>query len=439
MIMLQAGFSRVDVTPHLGFRIDGNFDSRYAVGYLDPIELNAIALSDGECRVVMIAADLLGVDMKDVKVIKSLITERTGLDEEHIVISALHQHTSIMMYHQTEKRHPDSYVDYLYRKFADVAVMALNDLADAELYTGERETKERIAFVRRYFLNDGSVTTNPKPFEIDRVTGRCDESDNVVHLIRFKREGKRDIALINFSTHPAGTGGLYYSADYPGIARSLIEKRNPDTHCLFFTGAEGDSNRIDYLTPEDKRYPEGKGYGHTKYMGRLIADAVCEMWDDLTPHKDGKIFAAMTVIYNRSNTEGEEKYEECKKFYEDYFAGKIDYPVKGEWIAFARRVIHIREEMTIYRPLPITAVGISDVVIVGFAGEPFTDYEREVRRIADGRFALTFCLTNGYQGYLPTSKAFEVGGYEAANSHFTSTLEVDAINAAQKLLEDNFK
>ena len=436
--MLKAGFSRVDVTPHIGFLLDGNFQKRVSEGCLDPIELNAIALSDGECRIVMIAADFLGFDMKDVAVIKSLITERTGIDAEHIVISALHQHTSLMIYHQTERRHPESYINFLYRKFADVAVMALDDLADAEVYTGERETKEKIAFVRRYFLKDGRVTTNPKWFEIDNVTGRCDESDNVVHLIRFKREGKRDIALINFSTHPAGMGGLCFSADYPGFARRIIEKENPDTHCLFFTGAEGDSNRIDFLTPEDERYPKGKGYEHSKYMGRLIADAVQDIWDDLTPHKDGKIFAAMTVIYNKSNTEGEEKYDECKKLFEDYYAGKLDDRVKGEDLAFARRVIHIREEMTIYRPLPITAVGISDVAIVGFAGEPFTDYEREVRRIANGKFTMTFCLTNGYQGYLPTAKAFDEGGYEAANSHFTRTLQEEAISAAEKLLADNF-
>ena len=76
------------------------------------------------------------------------------------------------------------------------------------------------------------------------------------------------------------------------------------------------------------------------------------------------------------------------------------------------------------------------MVIAGFAGEPFADYGREVRRVAGGRFAITLCLTNGYQGYLPTAKAFEEGGYEAANSHFTPTLQLQAIGAVEQLLKD---
>ena len=93
--------------------------------------------------------------------------------------------------------------------------------------------------------------------------------------------------------------------------------------------------------------------------------------------------------------------------------------------------------MTIYRKLPVAVVGISDVIIAGFAGEPFTDYEREVRRVANGKFTMTFCLTNGYQGYLPTEKAFDEGGYEAANSHFTRTLESEAIACVERLINEN--
>ena len=121
--------------------------------------------------------------------------------------------------------------------------------------------------------------------------------------------------------------------------------------------------------------------------------------------------------------------------YTDYYAGKLDYKPTGEQLAFARRVIHIREEMGIYRELPITAVSLGDVVIVGFAGEPFTDYGREVRRVAGDKYAITLCLTNGYQGYLPTAKAFAEGGYEAANSHFTPTLQKEAIGAVEMLLQ----
>ena len=80
-------------------------------------------------------------------------------------------------------------------------------------------------------------------------------------------------------------------------------------------------------------------------------------------------------------------------------------------------------------------IGIGDIVIVGLGGEPFTDYGQSMRDAAKGKFAMTFCLTNGYQGYLPTAKAFEEGGYEAANSHFTPTLQAETVTAATKLID----
>ena len=431
--MLQVGFGRLEITPPLGCPLDGYFRDRYAKGVLDALEVNAIAFSDGENRAVMIAADLLGVDMADVKVIKRLITERLGLAEDHVFISALHQHTSLFLKHQQRRNLPETYADVLYRKFADVAKLALDDLADATMYSGAREVAEPIAFVRRYHMPGGKVATNPKK-ELGTPLGPCDEADNTARFLRFAREGKADVVLINFSTHPDVIGGEYYSADWPGFARRMVEREVPNTRCLFFTGTEGDSNHVNYMKPSEERFPCGKGYPHSRFMGRQVADAVIAALPDAIPHADGKLHAAITTIYNRSNTTGEEKYEECKAFYEAFQAHRLDYSPTGEELAFARRVIHIREEMSIYRHLPVSVLRIGDVVIAGFAGEPFTDYGREVRRVAGDRFAIALCLTNGYQGYLPTAKAFEEGGYEAANSHFTPTLQAQAIGAVEALL-----
>ena len=55
--MIKAGFSRVDVTPPLGSYLSGYFSARYAKGMIDPIYLNAIALSDGNDTAVIIIAD----------------------------------------------------------------------------------------------------------------------------------------------------------------------------------------------------------------------------------------------------------------------------------------------------------------------------------------------------------------------------------------------
>lgn len=437
--MLQAGFARLDVTPPLGSPLDGYFRDRFSTGVLDPIQLNAIAISDGTHRAVMIAGDFLGVDGYHVAIIKEEITRRTGLKNEEIFISGTHSHTSVFVREKPAENLPKDYICILHRKFADAAQMALDDLTDAKMYTAEQQTAVPLGFVRRYRLSDGRVATNPGSKILPLVTGRCDESDNTVRVLRFCREGKRDIALVSFSTHPDVIGGELYSADWPGFVRRFVEKEHPETFCLQFTGTEGDSNHVDFLKPKEERFPQGAGYAHSRYMGRVIADVVSAVWDNMQPHADGNVFTAQRSILVRSNTTGEEKYDECKKLYTDHFAGKLDYMPTGETLAFARRVIAIRESMSIYRELPIGVIGIGEVRIVTFAGEPFTAYGKSTRALTGGKFTLTLALTNGYQGYLPHARAFEEGGYEAANSHFTPTLQSQAMDAVREMLEDQEK
>ena len=181
--MLQAGFARLDVTPPMGSPVDGYFNDRVAKGILDPIELNAVAFSDGERRAVMITGDFLGIEIFHVNNIKEQITRQTGLENEEIFISATHSHTSIFLRQNYAANLPVEYVRMLYRKFADAAQMALADLADATLYTAEKTTAAPIGFVRRYRLSDGRVATNPGKAVLPLVTGRCDESDNTVRIL----------------------------------------------------------------------------------------------------------------------------------------------------------------------------------------------------------------------------------------------------------------
>lgn len=433
--MLQAGFARLDVTPPLGSPVDGHWKDRVADGILDPIQLNAIALSDGDHRAVLIAGDFLGIEIFHVNRMKEEISARTGLKNEEIFLCGTHTHTSVFLRENHAANLPVEYVRMLYRKFADAAQMALCDLAEAALYTAEKQNATPIGFVRRYRLSDGSVATNPSSAQQAMIEGRCNESDETVRVLRFKREGVKDITVVSFSTHPDVVGGERYSADWPGFVRRFVEAEHPDTYCLQLTGTEGDSNHVDFCKPKEARFPFGSGYAHSRYMGRVIADTVNALWEDMEAHAADALFTRQQSIFVRANTVGEEKYDECKKMYTDFYAGKLDYKPSGTELAFARRVVNIREGMSIYRELPIGLIGIGDVRILTFAGEPFTAYGESVRALTEGKFTLTLALTNGYQGYLPHARAFAEGGYEAANSHFTPTLQEQAMDAVREMLK----
>ena len=142
--MLKAGFSRVDITPPLGSFVAGYFRDRYAKGILDPIYLNAVAVTDGKETAVIITADILYITAKYADQVRALIEERTGIPKNHVMISSLHQHTSIAIRDNEPQGtvSDKAYLDILYRKFADAALLALDDMKEASLSRAERETEK---------------------------------------------------------------------------------------------------------------------------------------------------------------------------------------------------------------------------------------------------------------------------------------------------------
>lgn len=431
--MIKAGFARLDVTPPLGTELAGYFEKRYAKGVLDPVELNALAFGNGRDTALLIACDFTGMNYPCGKELRERISRCTGVPAAHVMLCTLHQHTSFRVgdfMHAVPAMKDDGFLNVLYRKFEDVAQMAVADMSEALLGSAQRDALVPLSFTRRYRLADGTVATNPSS-KGPRPVERCDKSDNAVRLLRFKREGKKDIALVSFSTHADVIGGTRVSADWPGFVRRFTEENMTDTHCICIVGAQGDSNHVDFLKPSTDRFPEGSGYAHSRYMGRVIAQTVQEMWENTVPHTADAVFGGIELVYNQTNTAGEEHFEECRALYDQYERGEIPVCPRHPYV---RRIAHLRGA-PIYQTVPVTVLGLGDVALVGFGGEAFTAYTYAVERLAVNKTAFCVTMANGNEGYLVTDDAFLEGGYEVTNTNFTVGIQRDCIAAAEKLLK----
>ena len=436
--MLKAGFARVDMTPPLGTPLAGYYEARYADGVRDPLYLNALALNDGEKTIVIITADVLMVRMDVCDMLRAMIEEKTGVPAGNILINSLHPHTSLRIGGKVEKGGvvvaDQPYLDILYRKFCDVVQLAVNDLADATYGTAVQPAVEEISFVRRYFLKNGKLVTNPggvPPEEIDRHAAR---SDNNVRLVMFKREGAKDIALVNFACHPDVIGGTKISADWPGLTRTFVEAEHKDAHCILMNGFQGDTNHYNFFKGKDGCK---KGYTHSNYMARVITDTVNLLWDKTETREKYTLYAEMRHVFNKCSTRGEEHYEECRAFYVRYKSG--DYSVKktpsGIDLPEAARIARIPEQ-PVYHKIPITVLGMGDIAFFGLGGEPFTEYGYIAREACPDKFILTATCANGGEGYLPSTQAFEQGGYEVVTSNFTPNLQEDVMRASLEMLNN---
>ena len=431
---MLAGFARLDVTPPLGTPVAGYFKKRYAEGILDPIEINAVAFNDGENTSLIVIADFVGIKQERVAQIKSLIEAELGVPANNIFIAATHTHTAIGLATPdfSSSKVSASYLDggffveIILRKFVDAARLAIADMNEATFSVGEAQTKKQVSFVRRFLMKNGQVRSFPKYIPDPNIVRAMGEPDNTLRLVRINRKGAKDIAIANFSTHPDTTAGCLFSADWPGHSRRYFEAENPNAHCLMLIGPQGDTNHID-VTKEGTQY----GPEFSRSMGRVIADAINEAWNSATPVNTDKIAADARVVYNRTRTDGLERYEESKKFLDDYYAKRIK--AHAQEIAAARRVVDIKE-MPIFRTIPVSAMKLGDIAFVGFGGEAFTEYANRLRASNPDKFVISITCCNGHQGYLPTRSAYEDGGYEAGGSAFSITIEEEVVGEAIDML-----
>jgi len=432
--MIQAGFARVDVTPPLGTPISGYFNARYAKDVRDPLQINALAIGNGRESILILSFDVVAIAQNYADELRERISQKTGVPASHVMLCALHQHTAICLGGR-EIFWPvkdELYLRHFYRKVVDAAQMAIADMTETRVFTAETQTAKEIAFVRRYWMADGKMRTNPNTEKHGKPVRRCDESDNTVRLIRFCREGKKDIAYVNFSTHPDVIGGSRFSADWPGFVRRFVVTEN-DALCISVTGFQGDSNHLDFFKSKEERFPHGKGYDHSRYMGRVIADAVKKIWNGGTEHTADAICGDVQTVYNKTNTAGMEYYDEAAQYVKDFEAGMPQKTAHIGDVATAYRILDLRTA-PLYQPVVVTVLSLGDILFAGLGGEPFTAYTHAAHAAAKGKTVFCSCCTNGYQGYLPHKRAFEEGGYEVSNTFFTPSLEAQIVEKMGEML-----
>ena len=431
--MFRAGFARLDITPPLGTPMAGYYEMRYADGILDPLYINAVAWSDGHDTVLLITADILLVSLPVADLLRRMVSQRTGVAEDHIMIHALHPHTAFRVGNSESAVTDQAYLDVFYRKFADAAQMAMDDLSEAAAASAIREAIEPLSFVRRYILKDGSLKTNPQDVPKEDILRPAAEADNRVRLLRFIREGKKEITLVNFCTHPDVVSGTRISADWPGFARRFVEEDHPDVNCVMINGFQGDTNHFDYI---GGRFQSQRGYAYSQKMGRVIADTVNLIWDKTEIHHAFHVSGESKIIFNKCSTRGEEYYEECRAYADRYSAGdySTQYTESGIEKAEAYRIADMPNQ-PVFHKLMITALGLGDVVFLGVSGEPFTQYIHLISEMVPEKRLITVTLCNGGEGYLPSKMAFDQGGYEVISSHYTPELEETVLGTVRQMLE----
>lgn len=475
---LRIGFCRKNIDPPLGIPLRGYYKRRYAIGILSSLFVNAVALttenkhiekscwnpatgeydamSDVNAKtevVVILSVDNCGLPAFQCERIMDYISSRAELPRENVVLQCTHTHTAPMTdseaepyFTELDKERIEFYLEFLQQRLCDATLEAIADLKKAKMGVITGVAPDRVAYIRRYKMKDGSTMTCP-PINDPQIDHPIGELDQQVHVLRFDRENADSIVIVNYGLHADCLNLDQVSADWPGWMAETFERAYPGTKVMFLNGCEGDvgsthvfpeaGDMNDTLISFDN---EMKSPGMAKFIGRALAGTILQVYDKAEFVDVDEVKVIHKTISTPSNKAEPKDLPLAKEYLQLHENGRDDkIPFSAmeltTVVAEARRMVQLENAPDHY-DLTLTGIKVGPVAFVGIPGEPFTDIGRQIKKADGWKCIMPMCLTNGSEGYFPMKEAFDEGGYEARSSHFKGGVAETIIEGGVRILNE---
>lgn len=463
---LWAGVARADLTPPADIaHINWGAQTHLEAAGLDPSGMTATALvvSDGKQKVVLVAVDILGVDVLDEA--RRRAAERIGVPVERIRLAASHTHSGPQVsrtrgpagadydrYEPVLNTHLRAAVD----KIAGAIVEANRELRPVHV-SGSRGTGSININRRKRAAAGGppAVGRNPEGFaDRDLLIIRIDEAD-----------GRPMAVLVNYACHATVLGheNQLVSPDWPGAMRRTLEAALPGARCLFLQGAAGNQGPIEGFTGDVsvahrlgailgleaaalalrtdtvQRQPKFEGFTES---GAFLAR---EPWRVSGP-RDGSLRFAWRTIELPRRRYGAEEIEDMRRRVEDARAKLEAAQRTGDAWAIHQAQVRLRRVSNLlasYQQPPdpsplrleLAAIRIGETAILTMPGEPFAEIGAAVKQ----RSPFLVTMFNAYAsgqggGYMPVASEYAHGGYEIEITPYAPEAADIVVAEAAKLL-----
>jgi len=450
MNKLCVGFAKVNVNPPLGIGVSGYYIPRYASGFLDDLEASAMILSVDDKKIAIISVDNCLIYTKISNEFCIAIEKGTGILKENIFLSSTHTHTGPLIDtfggFEVDEDMINEYRNFLQSRLVDVVNLALADLKPAKMGYIVGYAPERVAYIRRYKMKDGTTMTCP-PVNSPDIDHPIGELDQRVNVLRFDREGGNTIILMNYGLHADTVNGDIISSDWPGWMRRTLDKALDGVECMFIAGAQGDVGSTNVNpTPGDMNDTEisfdneMKSPGMARFVGRALAGTVLQVYDKVHYIDVDKINVLHNVVPVPANVPDPADLPLARKYKELHDAGKDDeIPFEAmeltTVVAEATRMCNLANGPEFFN-LDLMGVQIGDVAMIGVPGEPFTEIGVAIKDTKGWSMIMPCALVNGYEGYFPMKSAYDEGGYEARSSKFKTGVAERIIEGGKALLNE---
>ena len=440
---ITVGFGRSEITPQIPQPLAGygNTHMRKHQQVLDPIYASCVAITDEQNKTLLLfTMDLCWIAHGVYEKWAEAVSKATDIPTDYIFFSASHSHASVD-YDCAECPEEGKYfLELLLEKLPQAAQQALADRAPATMVGGRTEDLVRCNYVRHYRMNDGSVFGSNFGSLKSGIKGHMAEPDKQMQLVRFIREGKKNILLMNWQAHPCLTGGYQVfnlSADYIGVIRNCIEEATGD-HFSFHYGAAGDTTVRSWDQTEEQ-YRDHKLYGE-----RLTQEALAIL-PALKPLAAGPIKVSHTVHPGKVDHSEDHKVPDAQKVVELFqTTGVRPAAVKlavelGMHSPYHASSLIAKSKMGEILDLPLAAASVGELAFALAPYEMFSQNGRYLKEKTPQAMTFVCTCTNGRFNYLPSAQAFDYGCYERDQCKHAKGIGEEAAQIMTDMLKEQYK
>ena len=415
---LRAGAAETVITPPLGAPMAGYYTNRAATGVHDDLHAKALVLENDGVTVAFVVCDVVSLPREISEQARKIVTGKTGIAEDHVMISANHSHTGPVLLTNPSrynlngemKRIAEQYTAQLPARIAESVISAVAKLQPAQMRSAVGH-EDSLGFNRRYFMNDGTIGWNPGKLNpnIARPAGPIDPAVPVIYVETTPDE-QPIAAYVNFAVHQDSTGGLQFSADYSyTLSKVLAAAKGPGLITLFTIGCAGNVNHIDVTRKEPQT-----SYGEAARIGGVLAGEVLKTIQRASVVSDPRIRISREILRLQPPALTRDEIEWAHRMQETAGSAK---PAPFLDLVRAGRDIQIesRHGEPFEAEVQVVTIG-RQLAIVGLPGEMFVELGLALKQ--DSPFPITIAteLANGALSYIPNQQAYPQGAYEVAAS-----------------------
>jgi len=349
-----------------------------------------MAITSGNNTVLIVSLDVCGINDTFAEIVKKEIYQKHKIPAAAVFINSTHTHFAPVSQNWLTWQPPNQLPDslFLYSVVRKGILRSVDEAISAEkparLYFGRGKTD--IGYNR-------SLKDHPELYDSD------------VDVLKVQYTDNTESYLFLAACHPvfSTAGTLHYtiSANYPGVARKLVEERTDTENSIFLQGTAGDIN------------PGDNG----EYIsGEKLANEVISVLSRPMNEITGSISFFLDTInipvmpWSR---------EDIRKLRADNIdkAGDISAERDVKW---SNLMLKYLDEGTMPKVMPVYyhTLNIGNWKLAGFSRETTTPYSFGVKKMWPGKHISVAGYTNDVSSYLPSTLHIRAKNYEGLGSFF---------------------